>query len=124
MSCPEEEVLGASYLTWQQELLQRVRLWDCFVQVSESSIVARGGLSLLSLQACKDLMEENSYGRWGMGEITNDLKDSMELRVPRSESQRTQKLAHGRVREGERKGTWPRWARWGKDAPYWHITLE
>lgn len=38
----------------------------------------------------------------------------MDLSVPRSESQRTQKLAHGRVREGEEMETWLRWARQGK----------
>lgn len=54
------------------------------------------------------------YGRWGVGEITNDLKDSMDLSVPRSESQRTQRLAHGRVREGKEMETWLRWARRGK----------
>lgn len=60
------------------------------------------------------------FGRWEIGKITNDLKDTMYLTVPRSESQRMQETSPWqRWRRGAEERLGPRWARRGKGCPVW-----
>ena len=66
-----------------------------------------------------------SCGRWGIAQITNDLKDTMDLRLPSQRDPEKQETSSWQRLRGYDQGRpGPRWAGRGKGCVIGHIALK